>query len=92
MAKIKLKEPPKKLTAKRVYEISDSLRKKSGLVGVGSPLSTLNKNSTREDSANAYRAGFDRIDEAEKNKKEANRLKLLADAAMSKASMAKKKK
>ncbi len=58
-------QPPKKtlLSPKRVMEISDSLRKESGLAGVGSPLSTLNKNSTSADSANAYKAAFDRIDE-----------------------------
>lgn len=97
MAKIKLKktaakadttapakQKPAKLSVARVREISDSLRKQSGLVGVGSPLSMLNKNSTPADSANAYKAGFARIEEAEKNKKESNRLRLLADAAVSK--------
>jgi len=75
---------------KRVYEIADSLRKESGLAGVGSPLSTLNKKSTAADSAKAYKAAFDKIDEAEKNKKESKRLKALADSAV--AASKKKKK
>jgi len=79
-------QPPKKtlLSPKRVMEISDSLRKESGLAGVGSPLSTLNKNSTSADSARAYQAAFARIDEAEKNKKNAARYKALALKAMKK--------
>ena len=85
-------QPPKKtlLSPKRVMEVADSLRKESGLAGVGSPLSTLNKKSTSADSAKAYKAAFDRIDEAEKNKKESNRLKSLADSAV--AASKKKKK
>jgi hypothetical protein len=73
------------ISAKRTYEISDSLKRESGLAGVGSALSTLNKNSTRADSVNAYRTGFAKIDAAEKNRKESGRLKLLADSAMNKA-------
>ena len=78
-------QPPKKtlLTPKRVMQISDSLRKESGLAGVGSPLSTLNKKSTPADSAKAYQAAFARIDEAERNKKNAERYKALALKAMS---------
>jgi len=49
------------ISAKRTYEISDSLKRESGLAGVGSALSTLNKNSTRADSVNAYRTGFAKI-------------------------------
>lgn len=78
-------QPPKKtlLTPKRVMQISDSLRKESGLAGVGSPLSTLNKKSTPDDSTKAYQAAFARIDEAERNKKNAERYKALALKAMS---------
>ncbi len=79
------KQGTPKLTAKRVYAISDSLRKESGLAGVGSPLSGLNKKSTAADSAKAYKAGFARIEAAEKNKKESVRLKGIADKAMANA-------
>jgi hypothetical protein len=77
-------QPPKKtlLSPKRVMEISDSLRKESGLAGVGSPLSTLNKKSTPADSAKAYQAAFARIDEAERNKKNAERYRSLAVKAV----------
>lgn len=81
------KQGTPKLTAKRVYEISDSLRKESGLAGVGSPLSGLNKKSTAADSAKAYKAGFARIEAAEKNKKESVRLKGIADKAMANAKL-----
>lgn len=76
------KQKPTKLPISRIYAISDSLRKESGLAGVGSPLSTLNKKSTRADSTRAYKAAFDRIDAAERNKKESIRLKNIADKAM----------
>lgn len=76
------KQKNTKLPVSRIYQISDSLRKESGLAGVGSPLSTLNKNSTRADSARTYKAGFDRIVAAEKNKKESIRLKNIADKAI----------
>lgn len=79
------KQGTPKLTAKRVYAISDSLRKESGLAGVGSPLSGLNKKSTAADSARAYKAGFARIEAAEKNKKESIRLKNIADKAVANA-------
>lgn len=79
------KQGTPKLTAKRVYAISDSLRKESGLAGVGSPLSGLNKKSTAADSAKAYKAGFARIEASEKNKKESIRLKGIADKAVAAA-------
>jgi hypothetical protein len=89
-----MQQPPKKglLSPKRVMEIADSLRKESGLAGVGSPLSTLNKNSTSADFAKAYQAAFDRIDEAEKNKKNAARYKSLAENAMKAIALKNKKK
>lgn len=80
---IGLKKAPK-LPVKRVYEIADSLRNASGYVGVGSPLSTLNKKSTAADSASAWKSAFDRLDEAERNQKEYKRLKSLADKASKK--------
>lgn len=86
-----MQQPPKKtlLSAKRVMEIADSLRKESGYAGVGSPLSSLNKNSTAADSARAYQAAFDRIDEADRNKKNSERYRSLALKAMNKNSYAK---
>jgi hypothetical protein len=92
MAKQVLKKAQKgtKLPVSRIYAISDSLRKESGLAGVGSPLSTLNKKSTRADSTRAYKAAFDRIDAAERNKKESIRLKNIADKAMKDATPKKK--
>lgn len=76
------KQKSTKLPVSRIYAISDSLRKEGGLAGVGSPLSTLNKNSTRADSTRAYKTAFDKINAAEKNKKESVRLKNIADKAM----------
>jgi hypothetical protein len=84
MAKMK----PGQISAKRAYAIADSLDKASGLAGVGSPLSSLNKKSTAADSAKAYQAGFARIESAEKNKQAANRFRSVADAAMAKANAA----
>ena len=84
MAKMK----PGQISAKRAYAIADSLDKLSGLAGVGSPLSSLNKKSTAADSANAYKAGFARIEAAEKNKQSANKFRYAADAAMAKANAA----
>ena len=78
-------KPGKKITATRAYAIADSLDKASGLAGVGSALSTLNKKSTAADSAKAYQAGFSRIEAAEKNKAAANRFRSAADAAVAKA-------
>jgi hypothetical protein len=88
------KQPPKKglLSPKRVMEIADSLDRESGLAGVGSPLSTLNKKSTPDDSAKAYQAAFARIDEAERNKKNASRYRSLAENAMKAIALKNKKK
>ena len=79
---------PGQISAKRAYAIADSLDKVSGLAGVGSPLSSLNKKSTAADSAKAYKAGFARIEAAEKNKQSANRFRAAADQAMNKANAA----
>jgi hypothetical protein len=70
------------VSATRAYAIADSLKKESGLAGAGSPLSSLNKNSTPADSANAYRAGFARYDAAIANSEKADRIRNAADAAM----------
>lgn len=78
------KPKPPKLSVKRVYEIADSLRRRSGYVGVGDPLSTLNKKSTAADSAKAWQAALSRLEVAERNAKESKRLKALADKASKK--------